>query len=69
MIQCSSLQYQQGFSIPEPQCNILEHWSSGGLEQGVGDNAVHCSIALLIRSFASQKYRALEQWREWKVEK
>jgi len=37
----------------------LEHWSNGGLEQGVGENAVQCSIALLIRSFAPRNYRAL----------
>jgi len=47
----------------------IEHWSNGRVEQGMGDNAVHWSIALLIRSSAAQKYRALEQWWEWKVEK
>ena len=35
------------------QSKILEHWSNGRVEQGVGENAAHCSIALLIRSFAS----------------
>jgi len=50
---------------------ILEHWSNGGLEQWVEDNAVHCSIAHLIHAFALQKYRALEHLtlEQWKMRK